>query len=60
MIINHYLCLSIIDNDIYSYLYLIDYNHNYYIEFRFSVACVFGEMRTLKTGSRVEPKNLLV
>ena len=49
---NYSLYLSIIDNDLYSYLYSIDYNHNYYIEFRFSVACVFGEMRTLKTGWR--------
>ena len=27
------------------------YNHNYYIEVRFLMACVFGEMRTLATGS---------
>ena len=28
----------------------IDHSHNYHIEVGFSIACVFGEMRTLKTG----------
>ena len=32
----------------------LEYNQNYYIEVRFFMACVFGEVRTLKTVSVFE------